>query len=116
MTVKFLQLEPEWCVALLQAWASSDTPRLGLPRVNPMWAACRDAGGEDTGESDEAKALRAAIERLRCDEPTEHLALMTAFRPWVKQARPLEPDQDMNAYLRSAVHHLAEWVDEAVGE
>jgi len=107
-------LEPEWCVALLVAWSHRDTPNLGLPRVSPMWAAARDAGSEDGGESLEMAALRAALERLRCESPDECAAVLRAFRPWIKY--PAHEGRDDSADLQSAVTRLAEWVDEAVGD
>lgn len=102
-------LAPEWCVLLIQEWARKETTAgLGLPRVNPMWSASHDAGGEDSGEREELKALSAAVERLRAEAPAMHAAFLEHFK-----RRGSAADQ---GDLRAAVHLLAEWVDEAVGD
>lgn len=102
-------LAPEWCVALLREWASRDmTVGLGL-RANPMWASARDED-EQAGERPELPALRAAIERLRCDSPELHAALLGTFKPNLRTLGFNSAD------LSSAVKLVAQWVDEAVGE
>ena len=104
-------LEPEWIAPLLTQWANSDIPRLGLPRVAPMWAAGRDAGAETSDDSEELVAVRTSLERLASECPDEHRAVLAAFRPWVGKVAPL----DTVALARGA-QRLADWVDELCGD
>ena len=106
-------LEPEWIGPLLQQWATSDTPRLGLPRVAPMWAAARDAGSEDGDDSEELVAVRQSLDRLAKECPAEHAAVLLAFRPWVK---PIAGKEAEPGALERGAQRLADWVDELCGD
>lgn len=114
-----LGLEPAWVEDLLSIWADADVGAVtrGLDHAGacPMfqlWGVVDDGVEADSGYgSHEVAATRAAVDRLRQEQPHLFEAVLASFKPWAG----IVADADTAARAREAATLLAAWIDEACG-